>query len=154
MAVCCYGHAVDAVNMLHQVAYLSRELRGEAVAGSIGDIDDCCTGTYHSLDHSRQILIIRPTSILGIELYILDKLLGIAHTTDSTFEDFLTGGVEFVADVVITGAYTCMDSFVPRILQSIGCHTDIILHRTRQRADRRPGDCLADLHYRIEITRT
>ena len=47
-----------------------------------------------------------------------------------------------------------MYTFVFGILQRVGCHSDIVLHRTRKSANRRPCHSLADLHYRIKIAGT
>ena len=56
--------------------------------------------------------------------------------------DFLTVGIELIFNMGIRSPYAGMYPLVFGSLQSLGCHIDIFLHRTGQRANRRPCHCL------------
>ena len=101
MTVGCYGHVMDSVHMLHQIFDLLAKFRGQAVAGRVRDIHHCGSRFYNRLDHSGKILVVGSSRILGIELDILDKALGIFDTCDRAFENLLARGVELIFYMIV-----------------------------------------------------
>ena len=154
VAMRCDSSLVDTVDMLHKVFDLGTELARKAVTGRIGDIYDGGACLDHGLDDAGKVFVVGATGVLGIELNILDKTLGIAYTGYGTIQNILPIGVEFIADMIVRRAYACMYPLVFGILQSLGSHADIVFNGTCQSAYCRPCDGLADLYHRIEIAWT
>ena len=133
---------VDAVDMINKILDLLTVLLRQAITRGIGDVDNGGSCLDDSLDHTCQILVVGTAGILGIELYVLDEPFRIFHSLYGTFDDLFTIAVELVLDVEVTGAYTCMDALMLRILQGLYRHIDVFLHSTRKRTDSRPRNGL------------
>ena len=145
---------VNTVDMLLQILDLLEILLWQAVARGIRDIHHRGPSLDHGLHHLCQILIVRTACILAVELHIVNKALGILRSSHGPLENLLTGGVEFVLNVLVRGADTRVDTLVLGILQRIEGHVDIFLYGTCQRTDHGPCHGLRDLNHRVEITRT
>ena len=128
--------------MLLQILDLLKILLRQTVARRIGDIHHRSTSLDHGLHHLGEILIVGTSCVLTVELHVVHIALGILRGSHSPFEDFLTGGVEFVLDVLVAGADTRVDTLVLGILQRLEGYVDIPLHSTRQRTDDGPCDSL------------
>ena len=144
---------LNTIHMIHQILDLGTILIRQTVACSIRNIDYSSTSLDNSLNHTSQILIIRTSGILCIELHILYVFLGILHGSHSTLDDFFAVGIELIFDMTVTGTNASMDSFVLGILKRLGRTVNILLHRTCQRTDGGPCNRLGNLHHRIEVAR-
>ena len=145
---------IDTVDMLLQILDLLEILLWQTVACRIRDVHHRSTSLDHSLYHLGEIRIVRATSILTVELHIVDEALGILRGCYRALENLLAGRVELVLDVLVAGTNTRVDALVLGILQRVECHIDILLHCTRQRTDHRPRDGLGDLNHGIKVART
>ena len=112
MAVCReYGLSVgQTIYMLHQILYLGAELIGQTVACGIGYVYYGSAGLDGSLGHTCQVFIISTAGILGIELHLAALGRSILYGCHGALKDLLTSAVELVTDVLITGAYTGVDT--------------------------------------------
>ena len=137
--------------MLHQVFDFLTVFHRDAEACGVWDVHNGGSGLDHGIHHAGQILVVGAACIFGVEFYILHITLGIFHGGHSPFYDFFGCAVKLVPDVAFARAYTRVDALVLGILQGIGSHINILLHRTCQRTDGGPCDGLADFHYRIEV---
>ena len=126
-------------NMVAQILDLSAILSWKAVAGGVGNIDNCGTGLHNCLDHTGQILVLRTACILGIELHIIHKTTGILHSCHSTLDDLFTIAVELVLDVGVGGADTRMDTLALGVFQGFHRHVNVFLDSTCQSADGGPS---------------
>ena len=79
----------EGIDVLIEILYLLVILVGHAEARRIGNVADSSASLADSFDDAGQVLIVRTASILGIELNILDVLLGILDGSHSTLDDFL-----------------------------------------------------------------
>ena len=102
---------------------------GGTVARSIGDIDNSSTCLDDSLNDTCQILIIRTTSILTVELHIVHKTLGILRSSYGTLQNLFTGGVELKTDVFVAGADARVDTLTLAYFKASESHIDITLYR-------------------------
>ena len=141
------------IHVLVEVLDFLMILVRHAESRRVGDVANRRTCLGHGINHTSQILVVRATCILGIELHVLHILLGILHRSHSTFDDFLGSGVELVLDVRRTRTDTRVDTLPLRILQRVGCHVNVLLHRTSQCTDSRPCDRLRDFNHTVEIAR-
>ena len=153
MAVSRDACILDAIHMIHQILDFGTILIWQTVTGGIRNVDNSSTCLDDSLYHASQIFIIGTTSVLCVELHILNILLGILDSSHGTLDNFLAVGIELIFDMAIAGTNTRMDSLVLSILQSLGSAINILLHRTCQRTDGRPCNRLGNLHHRIEVAR-
>ena len=144
---------LDAVNVIHQILDLGTILIWQAIAGGVRNVNYGSTCLDDSLYHASQILIVGTTSVLSVELHILNILLGILDSSHGTLDDLLAVGIELIFDMAIAGTDTRMNSLMLSILQRLGSTVDILFHRTGQRTDSRPCYSLGNLYYGIEVTR-
>ena len=143
-----------AIDMLHQILdFLTIFLR-QAITRRIRDVHHGGTGLDHGLHHAGQVFIVRASRIFGIELHILHITLGILHGSHGTFNDFLTVRIEFVFNMRVGSTDAGVNTFVFGFAQGIGCHVDVLLHRTGQRTYRGPRHSLGNFYHRIKIART
>ena len=84
----------------------------QTVACRIRDVHHRSTSLDHGLYHLGQIRIVRATSILAVELHIVDEALGILRGSYRALEDLLAGRVELVLDVLVAGTNTRVDALV------------------------------------------
>ena len=146
-------HILDAVNVIHQILDLGTIFIRQAIAGGVRNVNYGSTCLDDSLYHASQILIVGTTSVLSVELHILNILLGILDSSHGTLDDLLAVGIELIFDMAIAGTDTRMNSLMLSILQRLGSTVDILFHRTGQRTDGRPCYSLGNLYYGIEVTR-
>ena len=107
-----YGLTVcQAIYMLHQVLYLGSELIGQTVACCIRYIYYGGACLYCGLGHACQVFIIGTSGILGVELHLTALGGCIFYGCHGSFQDLLTGAVEFVADVLVAGTYSGVNPF-------------------------------------------
>jgi len=128
--------------MLHQIFDFRAELLGQAISGSVGNIDDRGAGLDHSFDHTGKILVVGAACILGVELHILNILLCVSHGTHCALDNLFTRGIELVSDVLVGSADTGVDAGVFGIFKSLGGYLYIIFNGTCQRADSGPSHSL------------
>ncbi len=145
---------VNPIHIVNKILDLSRILGRKAVASRVRNIHDRGPGLDGCLNHSGKILIVSASRILGVELHILNILLGIFHSPDGTLKNLLPGGIELVPYVGVGSPDPCVYPLVLGIFKGFRCHIYVSLHRACQSTDRRPGDGLGNLHDRIEIPRT
>ena len=143
---------VDVVDMLFQIFDLCTIFVRQTVTCCIRDVDDRGTRFDDCLNDTRQILVVRASGILRVELDILNILLRVCHGTDGTLEDVLAVAVALVLYMIVARSQPRVDALVLGILQCLGRTVDILLHGTCQCADGRPCNRFADFHYRIEVT--
>lgn len=145
---------VNPIHIVNKILDLGGILGRKAVACRVRNIHDRGPGLDGCLNHSGKILIVSASRILGVELHILNILLGIFHSPDGTLKNLLPGGIELVLYVGVGSPDPCVYPLVLGIFKGFRCHIDVSLHRACQSADRRPGDGLGNLHDRIEISGT
>ena len=153
MAVGGDNGVVNTVHMLHQVFYLGAILRRQAVTCRVGDVHHRRSRLDDGLDDTGQVFILRTSGVFGIELHIVHKAAGILHGSHGALDDFLTIGVEFIADVRIRSTDTRVDTFVFGIFQGFSRYVDIFLYGTCQGTDGRPCHCFGYFNHRIEVAR-
>ena len=106
-----YGLSVgQSVHMLHQILYLGSELIGQAVTRGIGYVYYGSAGLDHSLCHAGQILVVRTSGILGIELNFTALGRSILYGRHGTLQYLVASAVELVTDVLITCTYAGVDT--------------------------------------------
>ena len=154
VAVGRYLRFLNAIDMLHEVLNLIAILLWETIACGIRDIDYGSTCLDNSLNDTGKILIVGTTCVLGIELYILDVLLGILNGADCPLENLLTVGVELIFNVAVAGSESCVYALALSVLKAVGSNVNILFLGTCQGADGRPRYCLAYLDNRIEVAGT
>ena len=135
-----YGDAVDAVDVVDQIFDFGSKLGGEAVAGSVGDVDDGGTGAYYGLDHPCEIFVVGAAGVFGIELDVFYKAFGVSHGFDGTLEDLFACGVEFIAYVGVGSTDTGVYARMFGISEGIGGDTYVVFDSAGEGADGRPGD--------------
>ena len=101
---------VHSVDMLHQVLDLCTVLLRQAVACRVRKVDDGRTGLDDGLDPPCEVLVVGPSGVLGVELDVLNVLLGVLDGPDGALEDVLPVGVELVLDVGVGCSDSCVDS--------------------------------------------
>ena len=121
---------INTIDMLLQILNLLEIFLRQTIACGIGDINNSSTSLDNCFYHTSKILILRTTSILAIELNILNILLGILCSSYSSLDNLFTSGVELILDMRITSTNTCMDTLALGILQSLGSNINIFLHGT------------------------
>ena len=92
---------MHTIHMLHQIADLGTILIRQAITGSVRDVHNGSSCFDHRLNHTSQVLILRTSGILAIELHVLYESLGVFGGGNGTLNDLLTVGVEFIFDVRI-----------------------------------------------------
>ena len=145
---------VDAVDMLHEIAYFTAKFIGKAIACRVGNVHHGSTGLDDDFYHLGQILIGCPAGILGIELYVFDIFFRIFHGSDGPLDYFLASGIELVMNVRVACSYAGMYALVLGIAQRFGGYVDVALHGTCQGTDSGPGYSFGNLYHRIEIAGT
>ena len=145
---------VNPIHIVNKILDLSGVLGRETVACRVRNIHDRGPGLDGRLNHSGKILIVSASRILGVELHILNILLGIFHSPDGTLKNLLPGGIELVPYVGVGSSDSRVYPLVFGVFKGFRGNIDVFLHGTCQRTDRRPGDGLGNLHDRIEIPRT
>ena len=119
---------IDIIYIFHQVTNLLAKLIWQAITSGVRDVYDSGTCLDDGLNDTSQVLIVRSSGILSIELHIIHKTARILHRSNSSFDNLLTRTVELEFDMLITRTNTCMDTLVLGILQRFGSHVDITLH--------------------------
>ena len=142
VAVCRDDGAVYVVHVLHEILDFAAVLFGQTVAGGIGDVYHRGSRLDDSLDHAGEILIVGAAGVFGVEFHILYIALGILHRRHSTLQYLFAVAVELVLDVLVAGAYTCVDALVAGVAEGVGCHVYVFLHGACQRTYRGPCHCL------------
>ena len=110
MAVSCDCHAINAINVVDKILYLSTKLSREAISGGVGNVDHSGTSLDYRLDYACEIFVFGASRIFGIKLHIFNEALGIGYGSYGTLEDFFAVAIELILDVVVTCANSGMDS--------------------------------------------
>ena len=74
-----YYGLVYVVYMLLEILYFRAILVWQAIASGIRYVYHCGTSLDDGFHHLREILVVCATSVFGIELHVLDILLGVSH---------------------------------------------------------------------------
>ena len=139
-------------HIVHQIGDLGAILCGKAVAGGVRDIDNGGSCGNYSLHDPGEIFILGAPGILGVELYVVDIFAGILHTCNSTLEDVLAVGVEFIFNMVVGSADAGVDALELGEVQSLGGSIDVLLDSPRQGANAGRSDDLGDFDHALEVT--
>jgi len=143
---------IDIGNVIHKPGDLFAILIGEAVTGRVGDIDYCCAGGDHGLDHAGEVFIVGAAGVFGVEFDVADEVTSPFHGLDSALQDFFAGSVEFAFDVRVRGTDAGMNAGLTGVAECFGCDFDIFLDGAAETAD---GGVFDDLSYffdRMKIT--
>ena len=114
--------------ILHKIFNLCAILLRGAVTCCIGNINHLGAGSNNLLYYLRKELILCTSSILRIELNLIHKAAGIFYAGHSPLHNLLSGGVEFILDMIIRCAYTCMNPLVFCKVERICSNIYILLH--------------------------
>ena len=144
---------LDTGHALAQVTNTGAKLPGHVVARGIGNIHDRGAGLDRSLDNANEEFLVRATSILGIELNVVDKLASMLHRMDGTLNSLILGHMELIAQVAGTHTKTGVDTGPLGRFEGFCGHLDVPIHRAGEAAYRATVDRdLADLLYRAKIS--
>ena len=133
---------VDIVDMLLQVFDFLEILLWQAITRGVRDIDHRGSSLDDSLNDTSQVLVVRATGILAVELHIIDKALGILRSSHGTLQNLFTIGVELILNMSVRSTDTSVNTLVLSILQRIESNFDIALYSTGQRTNGRPRNGL------------
>ena len=136
-----------SIYVLIQILDFLKIFVGNTEACCVGDVTNCSTSLGNSIYDTCQILVVGTTGILGIELHILNILLGILNSSHGTLDNLFRSRVELIADVTLASTNTRMDTLVLGILQGIGSYVNILLNSTCQRTNGWPCYSLTDFYY-------
>ena len=136
---------LDARHMVAQILDLGAELLRQAVARRVRDVDDRRARLDGRLDHPRQILVLRASGVLRVELHVVHELPRVLDRRHAALDDLLARRVELVLDVEVRRADARVDALALRVLQRVRSHVDVLHHRSRQRTYRRPRHRLRNL---------
>ena len=103
---------VDIGDMVHEIGDFFAILMRQAIAGGIGNIDDCGAGFDNGFDHPGQVCIIGAAGVFGIKFHIVDKIFGPFNGLYCPFNDIFAIGIEFGFDMQIRSADSGMNSWV------------------------------------------
>ena len=81
----------EGVDMLVEILYLLVILIGEPESCGVRNITYCRSGLCDGVYHTRQILIVCASGILGVELDILNVSLGMLHGSHGALDNLLWG---------------------------------------------------------------
>ena len=151
MAVGGERGALDAADIFEQITHFCSVLVRQAIARGIGDVEHRGARLNGDLEHAGQELIIRPSRVFGVELYVFHEAFGQPHGRRRPVQNVFRRGLQFVTDVDLGDADAGVDTGPVRPLQGLGRRTDVLLHRTGKTADDGlPQGCRYGLH-RLEI---
>ena len=84
------------------------------------------------LDHALQELLVRATGVLGVELHVLDVLLGVLHAVDGALDALVLGHVELLAQVLRRDTQASVDARALGGLQGFGRAVDVLVDCARE----------------------
>ena len=145
---------MHTIHMLHQIADLGTILIRQAIPGGVGDVHDGSTRFDHRLYHTSQVLVLRTSRILAVELHVLYESLRVFSSGHGTLDNLLSVGVEFIFDVRIRRTDTGVDASSLGEFQSLRRGVNIFFYRTGQGTNRWPCNGFGNLYHTFEISGT
>ena len=103
--------------------------------------------------HSCQVFVIRSSRVFGVKLHVVHELASVLHRIHRPLDNLFTVGVELVLDMKVGGTDPRVDTFPFSILERLGGHLDIFLHRAGEGTDGGPRDRFRNFYYRLEVAR-
>ena len=129
------GNVLDAVDALAQVLDARAKVPRHVVSRGIGNVDDGSARLHRRLDDANEELLIRASSVLGIELNIVHKIASKLNGMNCALDSLVLGKMQLVTQVGRRNAQTGMDARALGALQRLSGHLDVLIHGARQAAD-------------------
>ena len=145
---------MDVADVFHQVFDFPPVLLRQAVSGRVGDIDHRSARFNDRFDDARQVFVVGPAGVFGVEFDVFDIFLRVFHGSYGPFDDLFGGRFELVVNMRVGHADPGMDPLMFGQRQRVGGYVDVFLYGASQRADRGIRNRLRNFAHRIEVART
>ena len=90
---------LDADDVVSEALDAFAKVLGQLVARGVRDVHDGGAGLDDGLDHALEEGLVGTAGVLGVELDVLDVLLGVLHAVDGALDALVLGDAQLVAQV-------------------------------------------------------
>ena len=148
------GDVLDAADVVCQALDAGAKVIRHLVAGGVRDVHHGRAGVDGGLDHALKELLVRSAGVLGVELHVLDVLLGVLHAVDGALDALVLGDAELLAQVLRRDAQAGVDARALGGLQRLGRAVDVFVNGAREANHHGvvAGEA-SDLLHRAEVAR-
>ena len=129
------GDVLDATDVVGKALDAGAEVIGQLVAGGVRNVHDGCASVNGSLNHTFEELLVCSARVLGVELDVLDVLLGILHAVDGALNALVLRDAELLVQVLGRDAQASVDAGTLGGLQCLGSAVDVLVNCARKAND-------------------
>src|SRR5260370_31455011 len=129
------------------------ELRRQAVARGVRDVDDVGAGGDHLLDRFDEVLRVGATRVLRRVLDVVAQRARVGDHLRAAFQHLFARHSELAVDVHVRDREHDVDLRGLRIFDGAPYRVDVLAHGSRQRGDGGAANLARNLAARVEIAR-